>query len=77
MGRSSASFVVEDGWTLGVAVEEMNEYKVGSLLASGASADADEQFFDPGRRALGLAAWFSASIGVARAGADARRCTSP
>ena len=48
MGRSSASFVVEEGWTLGVAVEEMNEYKVGSLLASGASADADEQFFDPG-----------------------------
>ena len=58
MGRSSSgSFaslrsgpppVVEAGWTIGAAVRDLNEYKVGALLSSGVSADDEEQFFDPG-----------------------------
>ena len=42
------SFVVEAGWTLGEAVRDKNEYRVGALLASGASADDERHFFDPG-----------------------------
>eukprot|EP01043_Picozoa_sp_COSAG02_P051364 COSAG02_NODE_5397_length_4363_cov_31.840994_3_plen_459_part_00 len=48
MVRERPSFVVEDGWTLGEAVRDINERRVGALLASGASADDERQFFDPG-----------------------------
>ena len=48
MVREQPSFVVEDGWTLGEAVRDINEHRVGALLASGASADDERHFFDPG-----------------------------
>jgi ankyrin repeat protein len=48
MGRSSALSVVPANTTLGEAVRDLDEYKLGALLASGASADDDDQFFDPG-----------------------------
>lgn len=48
MVRQQPSFVVEDGWTLGEAVRDINEHRIGALLASGASADDEKHFFDPG-----------------------------